>query len=145
MPMSEPGDPVRIRTGSVADVDVVLAFWRTATTEPSTTDDASSLGALLAHAPESLVLAVEDDEVVGTVIVGWDGWRGAMYRLAVAPSHRRRGIGTALIEDGERRLLSYGAQRLHMIVAADQPDAQAFWTAVGYEPTAQHRFVKIVT
>jgi ribosomal protein S18 acetylase RimI-like enzyme len=134
-------DAVNIRTGSADDVDAVLAFWKTSTTE-SPTDNASSLRVLVAHAPESLLLAVEGDEVVGSVIVGWDGWRGAMYRLAVAPTHRRRGIGTRLINEGEHRLAGCGARRLHMIVDADQEAARATWQAAGYEPTNQYRFVK---
>jgi ribosomal protein S18 acetylase RimI-like enzyme len=133
---------VTIRTGLIGDVATVLLFWKTATTEPSTTDDAASLGALIAHAPESLLLAVDGNEIVGSVIVGWDGWRATMYRLAVAPSHRRRRIASALIAEAERRLATWGARRLHMIVASDQGEAQTFWTALGYEPTDQLRFVK---
>jgi ribosomal protein S18 acetylase RimI-like enzyme len=135
---------IEIRSGLAADCDEVLTFWRSATTEPSTTDNASSLGTLIAHASESLVLALDNGEIIGTVIAGWDGWRGAMYRLAVSRSHRRRGIATALVGEGERRLATRGAARLHMIVAADQDEAQAFWTAVGYEPTDQFRFVKVL-
>jgi ribosomal protein S18 acetylase RimI-like enzyme len=133
---------VTIRTGTNADIDAVLAFWRDATTEPSSTDDAASLSVLLAHAPDSLMLAGERDTLVGTVIVGWDGWRGGLYRLAVAPSRRRTGIATALIEEAERRLRGLGAQRLHLIVAGDQEPARAFWRAAGYESTDQLRFVK---
>ena len=137
-------DVVNLRSGSVADFGDLLAFWSGATTEPSTTDNVSSLRALVARDPDSLVLAVDNGEVVGSVIVGWDGWRGALYRLAVAPAHRRRGIGTALINEAERRLAALGAVRLHLIVAADQEEAQAFWNAAGYEPTDQFRFVKIL-
>ena len=67
-----------------------------------------------------------------------------MYRLAVAPSYRRRGIGTALTNEAERRLRAWGAVRLHMVVAADQDEAQAFWQAAGYERTDQFRFVKVL-
>ena len=131
-----------IRSATNADIDAVLAFWRDATTEPSSTDDAASLTDLLAHAPDALVLAVEHDAIVGTVIVGWDGWRGALYRLAVAPSHRRSGVATALVEEGERRLRAQGAKRLHIIVDPDQEPGALFWTSAGYEPTDQSRFVK---
>lgn len=133
---------VTIRTATNADIDAVLAFWRDATTEPSSTDDAASLAGLLAHAPDALVLAVEHDTLVGSVVVGWDGWRGALYRLAVAPSQRRSGVATALIEEAERRLRAQGAKRLHMIVDPDQEPARSFWTSAGYEPTDQSRFVK---
>jgi ribosomal protein S18 acetylase RimI-like enzyme len=132
---------MEIRTATSADIDAVLAFWRDAT-EPSSTDDAASLAGLLAHAPDAVVLAIEQATIVGTVIVGWDGWRGAMYRIAVAPSYLRRGIATSLVVEGERRLRAHGAKRLHMIVAHDEEAPRGFWTAVGYEPTEQLRFVK---
>jgi ribosomal protein S18 acetylase RimI-like enzyme len=136
---------MEIRTGGSADIEAVLAFWLHATTEPSSTDDAASVAALLEHAPDALVLAVEGDAIVGTAIVGWDGWRGTIYRLAVDPADRRRGIATRLVEEAERGLRMYGAQRLHLIVAGDERAARAFWTSAGYEPTAQLRFVKNLT
>ena len=43
------------------------------------------------------------------MIVGWDGWRGSMYRIAVLPARRREGIGRALVAEGERRLRAWGA------------------------------------
>jgi ribosomal protein S18 acetylase RimI-like enzyme len=132
---------VTIRTGSITDIEAVLGLWR-ATTDSSLTDDAGSVARLLARAPDALLLATDHDVLVGTVIVTWDGWRGAMYRLAAIPSQGRRGIATKLVAEGERRLQAYGARRLHMIVAADAVDAQAFWTAAGYEPSDQLRYVK---
>src|SRR3984893_14228148 len=127
---------VTIRTGSVTDIGAVLGLWR-ATTDSSATDDAGSVARLLAHAPDALVLATDHDALVGTVIVTWDGWRGAMYRLAVIPSQRRRGIATTLVTEGERRLRANGGSRLHMSVPADAVEARAFWTATGYEPSDQ--------
>ena len=59
---------------------------------------------LLDHAPGSLLVAEEGGEVVGVLIAAWDGWRGGMYRLAVRPERRRRGIGRLLVEAGEAHL-----------------------------------------
>jgi len=134
-----------IRSAVSSDVPAVLAFWEVATTEPSTTDDVDSVRQLLAFAPDALLLATIDDEIVGTVVVGWDGWRGTLYRLAVAPGRRREGIAAMLVGDAEAQLRRRGAQRLHLIVAVDQPVAASFWTSVGYARTDQHRFVKTFT
>jgi ribosomal protein S18 acetylase RimI-like enzyme len=120
----------------------VLALWRTAATEPSVTDDAASIATLLAVAPDALVVATDGGAIVGVVVAAFDGWRGAMYRLAVLPSYRRHGVASRLVREGERRLRARGARRLHMIVAADQEPAQAFWAQVGYTPSDQVRFVK---
>jgi ribosomal protein S18 acetylase RimI-like enzyme len=80
-----------------------------------------------------LLVAVEDDEIIGTLVVGWDGWRGNMYRLAVRSDHRRRGIALALVEAGHEHLRSVGAPRITALVGAEESEAAALWRAAGYE------------
>ena len=134
---------IALRPATADDVDAILAFWADATAEPSSTDDADGVEGLLTHAPGALIVAVDEGTIVGTVIAGWDGWRGTLYRLAVAPSHRRRGIATALVDEAERRLHARGVRRMHLIVGnAGGPAAVDFWTSARYQPTNQLRMVK---
>ncbi|MET1003846.1 MAG: GNAT family N-acetyltransferase [Acidimicrobiia bacterium] len=133
---------MELRSATSADVDAILAFWVRAGAEPSTTDDAPSIEQLLSRSPDALVVATDGDTIAGSIVVGWDGWRGTMYRLAVAPEYRRSGIATALVAEAEGRLARQGARRLHLIVDREQFVAEAFWSAVGYTPTGQARFVK---
>ena len=80
---------------------------------------------------------------MGSVIAGWDGWRGAIYRLAVGPEHRRRGLGQSLLRAAEDRLRGLGVRRLHAIVVESNADAVAFWEATDWEHQAgQLRFAK---
>ena len=134
---------ITLRTGTRGDIDAVLAFWLEATAEPSTTDDARGLEGLLDRSPGALILAVDGDAIVGTIVAGWDGWRGALYRLAVLPSHRRRGIATTLVAEAEQSLRDQGARRMHLIASrAGGETAESFWISARYEPTDQVRFVK---
>ena len=134
---------ITLRTGTRGDIDAVLAFWLEATAEPSTTDDARGLEGLLERSPGALILAVDGDAIVGTVVAGWDGWRGTLYRLAVLPSHRRRGIATTLVAEAEQALRVQGARRMHLIASRAGGDtAESFWISARYEPTDQVRFVK---
>jgi ribosomal protein S18 acetylase RimI-like enzyme len=136
---------ITLRAGTGDDVAAVLAFWRDATAEPSSTDDADGLQTLIARSPRALVLALDENAIVGTIIAGWDGWRGTLYRLAVAPSHRRRGIATMLVADAERQLREQGVRRMHLIAGrAGGTAAEAFWLSARYEPTDQVRFVKML-
>lgn len=132
-----------IRTGQLSDVGRVLALWSTAEAEPTHTDTAEHLNQLIRHDPLALIVAEDDGFLVGTVVAGWDGWRGSIYRLVVAPSHRRLGLGSRLLEAAESRLASVGAVRLQAIVVETESVATAFWEASTWEQQSQRlRFVK---
>jgi ribosomal protein S18 acetylase RimI-like enzyme len=134
---------IALRSATHDDIAGVLAFWNEATAEPSSTDDAAGITALLDHAPGALVLAVDGDVIFGTVVAGFDGWRGTLYRLAVAPAVRRRGIATLLVAEAERVLRAQGVRRMHLIVGrAGGSAAEEFWLSARYTPTDQLRMVK---
>jgi ribosomal protein S18 acetylase RimI-like enzyme len=135
-----------IRRGARADLDDVLELWARAGAPPSPTDTVESLERLLDHDAGSLLLAHAGGALVGSLIAVWNGWRGSFFRLAVDPSHRRAGIASALVREGERRLRARGALRLDAIVAADDPVAIALWQALGYERQQDRaRFVRNFT
>src|SRR5260370_35664093 len=94
--------------------------------------------------PDTLLVGEEDGRLIGTVIAGWDGWRGGIYRLAVLPECRRRGVAQALVAEAERRLVARGARRLSAMVARDEVQARAFWDAApGCGRDARwHRYTK---
>jgi ribosomal protein S18 acetylase RimI-like enzyme len=122
-----------IRSATSADAAVVLSLWRAAEIPSGVTDTPEGLGALLETDRHALLLAESEHTVVGSLIAAWDGWRGSFYRLAVHPSRRRKGIATALVREGERRLGERGALRLTAIVAEDERLALDFWRAAGYQ------------
>jgi len=136
---------VILRTGTAADASGLLALWRAAGSLPSVTDDEESLRRLLDCDSEALIVTEDGGELVGSLIAGWDGWRGSLYRLAVLPDHHRRGLATALVREGERRLAAQGARRANAIVAGDEPHAFAFWEAAGYDRQEHRsRFVRVL-
>lgn len=132
-----------IRSATEQDIEPVLALWDAAGSPPSLTDTREGLQRLLAAGEEALLLAEIGGALVGSLIAAWDGWRGSFYRLAVSPDQRRKGLATALLREGERRLRARGALRLTAIVADDDHAALAFWEAAGYTHQPQQvRFIR---
>jgi ribosomal protein S18 acetylase RimI-like enzyme len=134
------------RSATDRDIEQILALWNAAGNVETVTDTREGVLGLLDADPEALLVVESDDgEIVGSLIASWDGWRGSFYRLAVHPDRRRQGIATALLREGERRLLAHGAARFTAIVTDDDLDAMSFWTATGYErQQSRARFVRNV-
>lgn len=127
--MSEIG--LRAATGD--DVDAVLALWAVGgenAARPS--DSAADVARLIARDAGSLVLATDGDTLVGSVIVGWDGWRCHLYRLAVHPAHRRRGVGRLLLEHAEQRFVDVGGKRADAMVLDENVLGRSIWESSGY-------------
>lgn len=136
----------------------MLALWRDAEAQAVTGSDRAGLERLLASDAEALLVAepsapagvggdsgsgAASGALLGSLIAVWDGWRGSFYRLAVHPEHRREGLATELVREGERRLAAHDAERLTAIVAGEDPGAHEFWTAAGYEcQVDRERFVR---
>jgi ribosomal protein S18 acetylase RimI-like enzyme len=131
------------RSATDRDIEQILALWNAAGSAQTVTDTREGVLGLLDADPEALLVAESDGgEIVGSLIASWDGWRGSFYRLAVHPDRRREGIATALLREGERRLLARGAARFTAIVTDNDLDAMSFWTATGYErQQSRARFV----
>ena len=119
---------IPIRPAVTGDLAAVLQLWQEAA-DPTSTDTDSALRALVEHDRDALMVAEESGRIVGTVIAGWDGWRGSVYRLVVAPDFRRSGLGRHLVEAAERRLAELGAQRTQAVVVGSDSRAMGFWSA----------------
>jgi ribosomal protein S18 acetylase RimI-like enzyme len=135
---------VAYRNATATDIDAVLTFWATAAEDSHRPpDSADAVRRLVERDPEALILAVDNELVVGSIIVGWDGWRCHLYRLAVAPTHRRQGIGRELVARAEARFMTYGGTRADAMVLDDNAPAHRVWSTAGYAPQAEwSRWVK---
>jgi ribosomal protein S18 acetylase RimI-like enzyme len=143
--MAEPHlEKVSIRVGGNEDVSRALDVWERARSPAATTpDDAESVTRLIEHTPDALLVADCEGELVGTLIASWDGWRGNMYRLAVLPAFRRRGIARRLVDAGHERLRAKGARRVTALVAHAEDEATGLWREAGYQLDEQlSRFVR---
>jgi ribosomal protein S18 acetylase RimI-like enzyme len=119
-----------IRPCRVEECATVLALWDRAGTIPSPTDTLEELQRLVRTHGDGFLVAIRGDAIVGSVIAGWDGWRGNIYRLAVAPEARRRGLARRLVREAALVMKSKGGRRLSALVERHEAHAVGFWDSL---------------
>lgn len=82
--------------------------------------------------PDLFLVAEADGQLVGTVIGGFDGRRGLIYHLAVAPAYRRSRLGSWLMSEVEARLRDKGCIRCYLLVRPDNTEAVGFYEQQGW-------------
>ena len=126
---------VRLSEFTLADYDSVYALWQNAGPGIGIgrSDTREEIAKKLARDPDLFILAVESDEILGTVIGGFDGRRGLIYHLAVDSLHRWRGIGKLLLQEIERRLVAKGCLRCYLLVKDDAREVIEFYSRQGWD------------
>lgn len=86
----------------------------------------------IARDPDLFLVALAEEQVVGAVMGGFDGRRGMMYHLAVAPEYRRQGIAHQLVDALEERLKAKGCIRYYLLVTKENDEAIRFYRSRGW-------------
>src|SRR5688572_18066934 len=106
---------MEIRTFEPADESAVVALWTAVFAyQAPHNDPATVIRHKRAVQPDLFFVALLDGVPVGTVMGGYDGHRGWVYSLAVSPTARRRGVGTALMRHVERELAARGCPKVNL-------------------------------
>ena len=85
------------RRATPDDAESICRFWADSGSSMHPTDDVEQVRRVVVNPASVLLLAEAENEIVGTLLGTFDGWRGNMYRLAVHPSRRRQGLGRELV------------------------------------------------
>lgn len=128
-----------IRDFRVDDYDDLLALWESAGLpyKPEGRDARAELERQ-ANEPTAVYLVAEaDGEIVGAVLGTHDGRKGWVNRLAVSPSHRRRGLGGELLAEVERRFTALGIGIFACLVEDWNVDSRVFFEESGYRPFSE--------
>ncbi len=86
----------------------------------------------LARDGDNLLVLEEDNQLIGSVMVGYEGHRGWVNYLAVHPDHQRQGLGRLLMDEAERRLRDLGCAKVNLQVRASNETAREFYRQIGY-------------
>ena len=119
---------------ALAEFDQVHDLWQRSGLWMRPSDDREHVLLKLQRDPDLFLVAHEPaGRAIGVVLGGWDGRRAYVYHLAVDPDWRRRGVGDALMDELERRLVARGALKCKCQVVVGNEASAAFFRRRGYE------------
>jgi len=123
---------MKIRAYQPDDEPAVIALWQECGLTRPWNDPRRDIARKLTQQPELFLVGTHEGTIVSTAMVGFDGHRGWVYYLAVAPGHRRRSFGRRLMQEAERLLLERGCPKLNLQLRSSNIDAVEFYRKLGY-------------
>ena len=123
-----------IKPMTLADYDEVLPLWENSEgVGLSESDTRPEIGKFLKRNRGLSFVARTGAELVGAILCGHDGRRACLYHLAVAPSHRRNGLGTKLVRRCLAELKKAGISRCNVYFYVKNAQGEGFWRKLGWK------------
>ena len=124
---------MQIRPFLDSDEADVVALWEAAGLTRSWNDPRKDIERKRSVQREWFLVGILDGALMASVMIGYDGHRGWINYLAVAPAHQRRGHARTLMREAERLLAGAGCPKINLQVRTSNAAVIAFYERVGYK------------
>jgi ribosomal protein S18 acetylase RimI-like enzyme len=114
------------------DESSVIRLWNECGLTRPWNDPVKDIARKLTVQPELFLVGESDGGLVATGMFGFDGTRGWVHYLAVAPSRQGESLGRAIMAEGERLLTAMGCPKVNLQVRAGNEHVIGFYRALGY-------------
>ncbi len=121
----------RIRDG---EEEAVVELWRVCGLTRPWNDPYDDIGSARTNVSSEIFLAITNDGggIAGSVMAGYDGHRGWVYYVAVAPEFRAQRLGNRLMHHAESWLRELGARKVMLMIREDNEEVRRFYERLGY-------------
>ena len=123
---------LHIRPFALADSEAVIAIWQACKLTVPWNDPHKDIARKMQVNPELFLVAEWNGRIAGTVMGGYEGHRGWINYLAVAPDFQRQRIGVALMQEVEAKLQALGCPKINLQVRKNNRAVIQFYGQIGY-------------
>jgi ribosomal protein S18 acetylase RimI-like enzyme len=123
---------MQIREFREDDYPEVMALWQSAGLIISRSDSPEGLRKKIERDAELFLVVQDNNRIIGVVMGCFDGRRGWINHLAVAPDQQRAGLGSILVKQVEERLKAKGCEKVNLLIEPANGDVQGFYEHLGY-------------
>ena len=123
---------MEIRPFQLEDETAVISLWQRCDLVRPWNDPRKDIRRKLGVRRDLFLVGLLDGQVVACVIAGYEGHRGWLNYLAVAPEHQRHGLARAIVEEAERLLRAAGCPKINLQVRTSNAGVIEFYRRLGY-------------
>jgi ribosomal protein S18 acetylase RimI-like enzyme len=123
---------MQIRAYQKPDEAAVVALWQACDLTRPWNDPYKDIARKLQVRPDLFLVGEVQGQVMASAMFGYEGHRGWVNYLAVAPQHQRQGHAKTLMQLGEALLLASGCPKINLQVRASNAQVLAFYQSLGY-------------
>ncbi len=124
--------PMNIRPFETRDTTAVIALWQACDLTRPWNNPSLDIQRKCAIQDDLFLVCEDNEEIIGSVMAGYEGHRGWINYLAVAPHARKNGLGRDLMQEVERRLLALNCPKINLQVRHGNDAVIAFYEAIGF-------------
>ena len=123
---------MHIRPYRESDEAAVVSLWHACDLVRPWNDPHKDIARKLTVQRELFLVGEVDGRVVATVMAGYEGHRGWVNYLAVAPGMRGRGHATELMKLVEDKFTAAGCPKVNLLVRSTNTAVIEFYRRLGY-------------
>jgi len=123
---------MKIRLYEARDEEAVIDLWERCGLVAPQNNPEADIQRKLALSPELFFVAEREGEIVASAMAGYEGHRGWINYLAVAPHLQRSGLGLEMLAHAESVLMSLGCPKINLQVRRTNLQVIDFYTRAGY-------------
>ena len=118
----------------IDDYDKVYSLWISCAGMGLNNLDDSKEGIdkFLKRNPDTCFVAIDNETIIGVIMVGNDGRRGYIYHTSVDPNYRMKGIGKTLVNTALDALFKLGINKVALVVFERNRIGNEFWEKIGF-------------
>ena len=123
---------LEIRAYEASDEAPVVLLWQACGLVVPWNDPLKDIQRKLCVQPDLFLVGLSSGKLVATVMAGYDGHRGWINYLAVAPECRRQGFGRRMMDAVEECLRDIGCPKVNLQIRRSNAQAVDFYRSLGF-------------
>jgi len=134
-----------IRSIEDGDVEALVGLWDACGLIRPWNDPKADISLARSTATAEILIGLQDEELIASAMVGFDGHRGWVYYVAVHPDAQGTGAGRKIMDAAEEFLSDHGCPKAELIVRGSNKPVADFYEAIGYQQEDRMLLTKWLT